>query len=762
MTIAVSTSRNNYPGTGTTGPFTYSFKVFAATDLRVTKRSAAGVESTLSYPGDFSATGVGDSGGGTITLLGDALAVGETISIRRVVDLLQSTNFTSLGRFSPSTHENQFDRLVMMLQQHEDDITRSLRHAESVDASVVSAELPAPSANTALFWNADADGLENRALDDSDNVALPGDGRTTPDLTALLANNIGKTFNILDYGADASGGTDSRTAISDADGAAGAGRAIEYPAGTYRVDSNITITAHCVFHPGASIKPASGVTVTFNGRVFAPPDEVFDLSLGGSVVFATSSLTTPFYVEWWGAVGDGATDDTPAFQLAQNALAAAFPSGGGILKGVPGKTYAMGEGGTADAFLVTAPCLLDFTGSVLKCTASVPFNSIGGGGGCGVVNVKADDVVFKGEVDCNDVAYYAFALRMWDGTNGRGFRVEGTIRNPVESFPNSKWLGIVYSLSASFPGVTVTADYHKGVTGLVHRPQAAMLNSTFDAIGSHADVSVLLVGGDATNTGSTGTAIVCSESQWNTYFMKPDTVAIPLFPKSNDGNTYFMDSIIHDMGCNQVECYGHDGLVCGPDFFGLIGEDDSPGVLMKAGAITAHYHTGYVPSSSSASFPPNTYRKGGSTADDPNDVAGAGASWGDGLDVVLGSRTTRAMDRTQTGGGTLTLDCAKANDFRVTVTDGTAYVLGNPTMPTDVWQAHEGAGGRAVRDNQRVCVIIKNSSGGAAGAMTFGAKWKTAGAWTQPANGKYRTIEFLWDSVNDVYIETFRSPADVG
>ncbi|MFF2481801.1 glycosyl hydrolase family 28-related protein [Paenibacillus sp. NPDC058071] len=92
---------------------------------------------------------------------------------------------------------------------------------------------------------------------------------------------------------------------------------IYFPKGTYLVEKNITIPVakRLTFDRGARIKPAKGVTITVNGAVDAGVyDWVFDISAGG--VIAGTPLTADIYPHWFGAKGDGVTDDSAAFQAA--------------------------------------------------------------------------------------------------------------------------------------------------------------------------------------------------------------------------------------------------------------------------------------------------------------------------------------------------------------------------------------------------------------------------------------------------------------
>lgn len=208
MTVASTVARIDYAGAGSAGPFPYPFKIFDADDLEVIKLSAIGTQTVLARTTDYTVTGVLEATGGDVTLV-TALAVGETLTIRRALDILQPTSFRNLGSFLPTAHENAFDRITMLLQQIEDASERAVRLGRAYDPADFNLELQ-PSANQVLGWNATATGLESRTVSDGATV-LPGDGRTVLTLAAYLANNA--VFCPLDFGAAGDGATDDAIAL---------------------------------------------------------------------------------------------------------------------------------------------------------------------------------------------------------------------------------------------------------------------------------------------------------------------------------------------------------------------------------------------------------------------------------------------------------------------------------------------------------------------------------------------------------------------
>lgn len=81
--------------------------------------------------------------------------------------------------------------------------------------------------------------------------------------------------------------------------------------------ANLTVTTTLCVYQGGVITTA-GFTLTIGGPFEAGAYQVFNAS-SGSVVFSSGKACTEILAEWWGATGDGATDDTTAWQAAINA-----------------------------------------------------------------------------------------------------------------------------------------------------------------------------------------------------------------------------------------------------------------------------------------------------------------------------------------------------------------------------------------------------------------------------------------------------------
>lgn len=102
---------------------------------------------------------------------------------------------------------------------------------------------------------------------------------------------------------------------------------------------------------------------------------------------------------------------------------------------------------------------------------------------------------------------------------------------------------------------------------------------------------------------------------------------------------------------------------------------------------------------------------------------------------------------TVTYSATPTIDATLGNNFVVTVTDNVAFVIAAPLNPPPSGLF------------QTIQLTIRNASGGAHGAGTWNAVFKTSGNVPAIATGFSRTFGFVWNGTN--WVETFRTAADV-
>lgn len=171
MSLASPTNRIDYTGNGSVSTYSYTFKIFAATDLVVTVANTATppVETTLALGVDYTVTGVLGSSGGSISLVnasqawltGGDLTNGYHLTIQRVCPLTQITDIRNQGAFFPEIHEDTFDRLVMLCQQLQEQLSRSLVIPITLDSAEFDPSLPMEvlTANGTLGINSSADGF---------------------------------------------------------------------------------------------------------------------------------------------------------------------------------------------------------------------------------------------------------------------------------------------------------------------------------------------------------------------------------------------------------------------------------------------------------------------------------------------------------------------------------------------------------------------------------------------------------------------------
>ena len=122
---------------------------------------------------------------------------------------------------------------------------------------------------------------------------------------------------------------------------------------------------------------------------------------------------------------------------------------------------------------------------------------------------------------------------------------------------------------------------------------------------------------------------------------------------------------------------------------------------------------------------------------------GTARSWGPWIFDLDNNRYCRLVNREQvvTYSATIEIDCSLGNIAKITLTDGNAYSINAVN----------------IHDGLVLYVQILNSSGGASGTITWNAQFKTS-TTAGPANGKYRTFEFV--RRGNVFVQS-NTPVDV-
>ena len=125
MTISNEYLRESYAGNGSTTAFAYRFRILAEADLLVVLQNAAGVDTIQTLTTHYTISGVGDAGGGTVTMVTPP-ATGETLSIIIDPELTQLFDLIGGSSFPIQNVEDALDKLTNIVKRTRDLVARSL------------------------------------------------------------------------------------------------------------------------------------------------------------------------------------------------------------------------------------------------------------------------------------------------------------------------------------------------------------------------------------------------------------------------------------------------------------------------------------------------------------------------------------------------------------------------------------------------------------------------------------------------------------
>ena len=129
MTVSSTTNKHSYNGNGSQTVFAYTFKIFVAADIKV---YLDGVLKTINT--HYTLSNVGVTGGGNVTFTSGSVPVAATgnVILLRSLALTQGVDLINYGAFDANIIESAYDKLTMMVQQLQEEVSRSIRFSATV------------------------------------------------------------------------------------------------------------------------------------------------------------------------------------------------------------------------------------------------------------------------------------------------------------------------------------------------------------------------------------------------------------------------------------------------------------------------------------------------------------------------------------------------------------------------------------------------------------------------------------------------------
>ncbi len=162
MTVSSDNPKVTKVGNSEATVFSFDFAIFADADLKVVHTDAGKLETALTQGVDYSVSVPSYPGNGSITypISGIPLPSSEKLTLYRELTAEQQTDLNKQKAYYPDTLEAALDRIVMLVQQSLESISRAIKVPIS-DNSGADYTLPTPEAGRALgVWNAAGNAIE--------------------------------------------------------------------------------------------------------------------------------------------------------------------------------------------------------------------------------------------------------------------------------------------------------------------------------------------------------------------------------------------------------------------------------------------------------------------------------------------------------------------------------------------------------------------------------------------------------------------------
>lgn len=194
MTVSVETNKTTYVGNGSTTVFASVFEIFDDDDILVeVVTDSTGAVATQTKTTHYTVSSISSPKGSVNITMLTAPASGETLVLRRNQPQSQATDYVENDDFPAQTHENNLDKIVFMVQEHEEKLNRAFllnpsnSSNELIPDATASYVLQRNAAGNGYSWVATASLGVGSLLDEDDMVSdSVADGATQQSIKAYI------------------------------------------------------------------------------------------------------------------------------------------------------------------------------------------------------------------------------------------------------------------------------------------------------------------------------------------------------------------------------------------------------------------------------------------------------------------------------------------------------------------------------------------------------------------------------------------------
>ena len=205
ITISDTTPRVQYTASSGQTAFTVNFEFFANADLKV-YNGATLLTYAASPSGatQYSVTGAGVTGGGSITLGSPGATLNDIVTIYRDMSIARATDFPTSGAFQIASLNDELDKLTAMIQQVETDTKYSPKFPQTT-ATGFNLTFPELVANKVISVNSAGTALEaaQSIVDVSTVAGIASDITTVSGIAANVTTVAGIAANVTAVAGDA-------------------------------------------------------------------------------------------------------------------------------------------------------------------------------------------------------------------------------------------------------------------------------------------------------------------------------------------------------------------------------------------------------------------------------------------------------------------------------------------------------------------------------------------------------------------------------